>query len=247
MYKNILVFSDNLDLCQQFKSIFEKKKYATNKLDFAISSNIQKTKFIEILQHKVLLLNLKNSDNVEFILENYDLVLSIHCKQIFPPILVENVKCINVHPGYNPINRGWFPQVFSIINNLPIGATIHEIDNELDNGKIIDRGFVKKEVYDTSLTLYNKILNKEVELLKNNLDNIIFNKFITYKPENEGNLFLKKDFNELLELDLNKKTTMQECIDKLRALTHGEYPNAYFIDKESGKKIYVSIELKLDD
>jgi len=136
MFKNILVFSDNLELCQQFKNIFDKKKYAIKKLDFAISSNNQKTKFVELLQHKVLFLNLKNNDNVKFILENYDLVLSIHCKQLFPPILVENVKCINVHPGYNPINRGWFPQVFSIINDLPIGATIHEIDNELDNGKI---------------------------------------------------------------------------------------------------------------
>src|SRR5687768_5901648 len=71
------------------------------------------------------------------IIKAYDLVISLHCKQLFPAELVKAVRCINIHPGYNPYNRGWFPQVFSIINKLPAGATIHEIDEEIDHGKII--------------------------------------------------------------------------------------------------------------
>ncbi len=89
---------------------------------------------------------------------NFDLVISIHCLQLFPKNLVNSVRCINIHPGYNPINRGWYPQVFSIINNLPIGATIHEMDEELDHGPIIARKMVQKFDWDTSLTLYDRVL-----------------------------------------------------------------------------------------
>ena len=174
----------------------------------------------------------------------YDLIFSVHCKQLFPSDLVKSVKCINIHPGYNPINRGWYPQVFAILNDTPIGATIHEIDEKLDHGAIIVRSYVEKNNFDTSETLYNKIINKEIELFDLMLDSILNNSYVAFPIENEGNLHLKKDFNALLHLDLNEKTTMGDCIKKLRALTHGDFKNAYFLDSDTGKKIFVSLKLK---
>ena len=71
-----------------------------------------------------------------------------------------------------PHNRGWFPQVFSLINGKPCGVTIHEIDEKLDHGDIIVQKEVVAEPWDTSLDVYNKILNTEVELIeKYMLDN----------------------------------------------------------------------------
>jgi methionyl-tRNA formyltransferase len=157
------------------------------------------------------------------------------------------VKCINIHPGFNPINRGWYPQVFSIINKLPVGATIHEIDEKLDHGNIIAREFVNKESYDTSESLYNKIVDKEIELLELNIENIISGNFKVTVPEEEGNLNLKKDFNKLLELDLEEQISVGDLINRLRALTHGDFNNAYFIDPSTGKKIFIRINLKPED
>ena len=68
--------------------------------------------------------------------DSYDLFLSLHSKQLFPDALVETRPCFNVHPGLNPHNRGWFPQVFSILNGLPCGVTIHNMDTQLDHGPI---------------------------------------------------------------------------------------------------------------
>jgi methionyl-tRNA formyltransferase len=157
--------------------------------------------------------------------------------------MVKSLKCINIHPGYNPINRGWYPQVFAIVNGSYIGATIHEIDIYLDHGNIIDRDFIKIESWYTSLSLYIKINELEISLLKKNLINIVSNSYSILVPESEGKLYLKKDFDKLCQLDLNKQQTVQETINLLRALTHGEYKNAYYIDEVTGKKIYVSIEL----
>ena len=81
-------------------------------------------------------------------------------------------------------------------------------------------------------------------MLKRYLPEILENKYSVTRPENEGNLFLKKDFNELLKIDLDQKYSAAELIDRLRALTHDEYNNAYFIDRKTGKKIFIGIILK---
>lgn len=247
MFKNALIISDNLPLCKEFHSLIGKRKSNATSFTFSTSPFTDKQSFIVSEDTDVKVFNLKDQKAIDEIIATYDLVFSIHCKQIFPPDLVSKVKCINIHPGYNPINRGWYPQVFAIINDYPIGATIHEIDKELDNGNIIARALVSKEAYDTSESLYNKVIAKEMELLEEHLESILANGYKAFEPESESNLHLKKHFNELLHLDLNEATTVGKVIDKLRALTHGSYSNAYFIDEKTGKKIYVGIQLKQEE
>ena len=246
MYCNILIVSDNLYLCKEFEKIISEPIYSEINWTFSISSFSNLETFSNTLDRNVSQLDLKNKSNIEFICKNYDLVISIHCKQIFPDILVNSIKCINLHPGYNPINRGWYPQVFAIINDSKVGATIHEIDDKLDHGDIIDREFVNIDSWDTSKTLYDKILNVELFLIRKNLKKIIDKNYETIRPEIEGELYLKNDFNDLCELDLDKNQSIEKTINTLRALTHGDYRNAYFIDKLTGKKVFVSIDFKVE-
>lgn len=173
----------------------------------------------------------------------YDLIFSIHCMQIFPAALVSSVRCINVHPGYNPFNRGWYPQVFGIINNKPCGATIHEMDAELDHGGIIAQREVEVLPWDNSRTVYDKVLATEIVLLKENLDSIVNGSYSVYEPAIEGNVNTKKDYRELCQLDLNEVIRVGDFVNRLRALSHPPYKNAYFIT-EDGVKVSVSIEME---
>ena len=238
-YKSILIITDNIQLSEKFESIIGGIKGV--EYSFGISPFSSLIGFREKLESPVNEYDLNDLEVINSIIRLHDLVISIHCKQFFPKTLVESIKCINIHPGYNPINRGWFPQVFSIIYDLPIGATIHEIDNELDHGAIIAREFVDKTIGDTSLSLYNKILRLEVKLLKENIEQILLDSYKTIVPEGEGNLFMKKDFNDLCQLDLEESLTMREALNRLRALSHGDYSNAYFIDEVSRQKYYCKI------
>lgn len=188
--------------------------------------------------------DLKN--DCDSIVKEYDLVFSLHCKQLFPSELVNNVRCINIHPGLNPFNRGWFPQVFSIINKLPIGVTIHEMDEELDHGPIIVQKELEIEAWETSYDVYKRIQDLEIELLKENLLKIINNDYKAVQPNSEGNVNLKKDFNELCEIDLDKKVSYKEAIDFFRSMSFKGYKNAYFYDEE-GNKIFVEIELEKEE
>ena len=239
--KKILILTDNEELLLRFKDLIGIKKLNDNFIfNYAYSPN--NSIFIDKFGSEDWIKPLKVKDEIDFLLGEYDIILSLHCKQIFPEILVNNVKCINIHPGLNPNNRGWYPQVFSIINSLPCGVTIHEIDEHLDHGPIICQREVKIEMWDTSLTIHNKILDTEIDLLSENIEDILNGNYKTFISE-EGNLNLKKDFDILCEIDLDNVDTFKTHINKLRALTHGDYKNAYFID-EYGDKVYLKLILE---
>lgn len=230
--EKILVLTDNMFIYESFLEII-KKKGIENMFHFFTSVKNETHPELKTINIKELCKN---------IIENYSLVISAHCKQFFPAELVNNVRCINIHPGLNPHNRGWFPQVFSIINKKPIGVTIHEMDEELDHGPIIYQEEVKIYPWDTSIDVYNRVQDVEVDLLDKYIENIINNDYSAKISNGEGNINLKKDFNFLCHLNLDEKLTMREAIDKLRALTHGEYKNAFFVEKD--EKIFVSINLE---
>ncbi|MBX2889187.1 MAG: dTDP-4-amino-4,6-dideoxyglucose formyltransferase [Ferruginibacter sp.] len=236
----VLILSDNELILDRFKKLVHAKSLPPALFSYSFSYN-----------NKAMLAKYEGADwikpvkintEVDEIVEKYDLVISLHCKQIFPPELIKKVRCINVHPGLNPYNRGWYPQVFSIINKLPAGATIHEIDEQLDHGPIIAQKPIKIECWDTSYTVYYKVLDAEFHLLDIHLESILNNSYTTVIPH-EGNVNLKKDFSQLCQLDLQQEGKLGEHIDLLRALTHGEYANAFFFDRD-GNKIYVTISLK---
>ena len=240
-YKNILIITDNACIAERFeKEVLSIVKYNDIEIRFCCSPFSNKKDF-KNLNCDVRVADLRDKNTIESLILSKDLILSIHCKQIFPKLLVNSVKCINVHPGYNQINRGWYPQVFAIIKDLDIGATIHEIDEYLDHGAIIARAKVEKFEYDTSLSLYNRVVEKELELLMDNIDSIFNNTYDLFSPEEEGELNLKKDFSSMCELDLDEQLSMRDALKRLRGLSHGDYMNAYYIDNV-GNKIYVVLK-----
>lgn len=241
MIKKICIITDNEFIFDNMKKIIKCETYKEYDFDF-FYSEWNKSFNEKYANDKAFnSINLKKC-NIDF-LNNYSLFLSLHCKQLFPEMLVDNFRCINIHPGYNPYNRGWYPQVFSIINKYPVGVTVHEMDRYLDHGPIIYQQKIEVEASDTSVDVYKKIQKLEIEILKDKLYEIIENKYDKINMQNEGNINLKKDFDAMCEIDLNKISTYGEVLDYLRAMTFEGYKNAYFFNK-NGKKVYVSIELE---
>jgi methionyl-tRNA formyltransferase len=177
------------------------------------------------------------------VIEKYDLLLSLHCKQKFPADLIDRIRCVNVHPGFNPHNRGWYPQVFSIMDGQKVGVTIHEIDEELDHGAIIAQRECVIEPWDTSGSVYARLIDIERQLVHEHFDAIRDGSYRATPMPTEGNLNFKKDFEQLRQLDLKEHGTFGDFLNRLRALTHDEFRNAWFVD-ELGRKVYVRVVLE---
>lgn len=245
-FHNILVVSDNEVILANFVQLLQDQPELTEGRTFTFVCGPNHDALIgkTFGDYTLKPINMKTAYST--VIDTYDLVLSAHSKQIFPAALVKGVVCINVHPGYNPLNRGWYPQVFSIINELPLGATIHEIDEELDHGRIIAREKVQVYAWDTSLTAYNRVQELEIALLKRHLPAILEGAYKAFPPEEEGSVKLKKDFEALREIDLNEIVTFREAINRLRALSHPPFKNGYFIDPASGERVWISVDLEKD-
>lgn len=239
--KKVCVITDNEHLYREFLDMVMDSAYQTYQFDFYYSKKNQAFREKYDNSKEFVPINLKEMGEVFYC--QYELFLSLHCKQLFPERLVGNHRCINVHPGLNPYNRGWFPQVFSILNKKPVGVTIHEMDMELDHGPIIYQEPIEIYSYDTSWSVYQRIQEKEMDLLARHLADLIEGNYETKDMPSGGNVNSQADFEKLCHIDLGQETTYGEVIDLLRAMTFDTYDNAYFMDAK-GNKVYISINMK---
>lgn len=132
-----------------------------------------------------------------------------------------------------------YAQIFSIINNKPLGATVHLMTKKIDIGPIIERKKIIFHERDTSYDLYNKIIELQKKLIKKNIPKIINNNFKLKKINKIGNYNSKKDFSKICNLNLDKKDTFRNHIKILKALSHKGFKNAYYIKNK--KKIFIEI------
>ncbi len=105
--------------------------------------------------------HIKNNKNFfNFIKKNeYDWLLNIWGYKIFKKNFLSKFKQnLNLHPSFLPYNKGRDPYYFSLINQTPIGITIHEMDEKIDNGKYFvrerfnfDFPYTAGDIFDISL------------------------------------------------------------------------------------------------
>jgi methionyl-tRNA formyltransferase len=227
--KKIIVITDNLELLKSFNDIVVKLKIPDFFDYYSSSSETSTIKSISV------------KTEIEKILQ-YDILISLHCKQIIPKEIFTKIRCINIHPGFNPFNRGWYPQTFCILNGKKYGATIHEINETIDGGAIIDQieTIIEKEY--TSKEAYELNRIQELKLIEKNLSKIISGTYKSKKLRILGNYNSRLDFENLLEIDLDKTVTMREAIDYLRSVSFEGFKNAFYYNNK-GEKIFIEVKL----
>ena len=177
-----------------------------------------------------------------------DYILCLNGAILLKPELISVPKygCINLHLAYLPYNRGPNPNVWSIVEETPIGVTIHYINDKIDNGPIIAQRLVNKESIDTGKTLWYKLSNVAIELYKETWPKIKNNSINPTKQEhNNATMHYRNDLSKLDEIKLDDMYKAKYLINLIRARTFRPFPSAYFIDSE-GKKVYVRIDLEYE-
>lgn len=151
-------------------------------------------------------------------------------------------RCINLHPSYLPFNRGAFPNVWSIVDDTPAGATLHYIDEGIDTGAIVAQVRVPVEPIDTGASLYTKLEEAALELFKKSWTKICDS---NVEPQiqdlNAGTRHSIADVKRIDEIDMDCTYTAKELINILRARTFPPHDGAYFWS--GGRKIFMRLEL----
>ncbi len=178
-------------------------------------------------------------------LKGYDLIVSAHCKQIFPAALVEAVTCVNLHPGFNPDTRGWYPQSFALAHGKRIGFTVHYMNADIDAGDIIYRREIEPLITDTSRSLYERVVQAEIDSFDEWLPALVAGTTESQPPEGTGTYHSKADFTELCQFDLDETGTFRDFYNRLRGVSFEPFQNAYFV--ENDKKVFLRLVVNQSD
>jgi methionyl-tRNA formyltransferase len=172
-----------------------------------------------------------------------DLILSVGYKYILDKDTISAAnRAVNLHWSYLPTNRGANTNVWSIIEDAPAGVTIHEMVPGVDAGPIVDRRRVEIRPDDTGKSLYDRLMDAQLEQFADLWPSIRDGTYTTTEQdEAEATLHYSREFDDMCELHLEEATTWREAIDRLRALTYPPYQNAYF--EVNGEKYYVDIDI----
>ena len=151
---------------------------------------------------------------------------------------------VNLHPALLPWNRGAYPNVWSIVDGTPAGATLHYIDKDVDTGDKIAQREVEVEPVDTGESLYRKLELASVELFKETWPHIKAGK-VARTPQSRstpGTLHRTKDVGAIDEIDRERSYKAGELINILRARTFPPYKGAFF--KVGGRTVYIRVSLE---
>ena len=173
-----------------------------------------------------------------------DVVVAVGYRHIVPEevLAVPSEGCLNVHPGYLPHGRGFNPNVWSIVEGLPAGATIHYMDPGIDTGEIVARRRVESTFADTGRSFYRRIERACVDLFEETWPAIEAGEAeSTEQSEAEATYHYRADFEELCRIDPEERYEAKELVDVLRALTFPPFDNAFL--EVDGERYYVEVEV----
>ena len=174
-----------------------------------------------------------------------DIGISVYLGYILRPAFLDLFPegCINLHPSYLPFNRGVHPNVWSIVEGTPAGATIHFIDAGVDTGTILARELIEIDPVDTGKTLYHKLEKICVDLFIRTWPSIKEGTIPAQPQElDEGTVHRLSDLSAIDRIDLDGKYTARELIDLIRARSFPPWPGAYF--EADGRRVYLRLELE---
>ena len=176
-----------------------------------------------------------------------DLCLSCFYGYILKPGFLKGVGApvLNVHPALLPWNRGAYPNVWSILDGTPAGATIHMIDEGVDTGAIVAQTEVEVEPIDTGGSLYRKLEAACFDLVVATWPAIRAGDIRPVPQDpSSGTSHRRRDVEAIDEIDLDRSYEAGELIDILRARTFDGYPGAFFI--RDGRKVWIEVSLSYD-
>lgn len=165
----------------------------------------------------------ENANNLSF--KPSEIAFSVH----YPIILKEGLiakyrKLYNLHPGYLPWGRGYYPIFWALWEQTPAGATLHEMNARLDEGPIVSQIQVEYYPDDTGGSLFRRVREAEKTLFNEYWPKIIAGDFIPSHHQPKGGTYhSKEEFFELKKRSNWNTMSSHDLVRLIRCLTFPGY------------------------
>ena len=184
--KNFFYF---FDYFLNFKKYYGKIKYHNNRIlgnqTIQINKNIN-VRYVE---------NINNKETLDHLIKINPELIIVHGTRIINQQILNNLKCkkLNLHWGISPTYRGEGIVTALSKNDFEnLGVTIHELDNTIDNGKIISQKIIEIDKNDNFYSIGIKMTREGSKVIVDYLKNGIVSSLQKNKTKNNSFLFGSK-------------------------------------------------------
>lgn len=173
-----------------------------------------------------------------------EFVVTVYWAHLISPEAIAAARrgTVNFHPALLPVNRGWFPHVWSIVDGSPTGVTLHAIDATADTGPVWAQREVPLSPYDTAGTIYARLQDEIVDLFCEVWPAIASGELVPVAQDETGAVYHERsEVDALDELRLDDVMRVGDVIDRLRARSFGSRGFAWY--EIDGERVYANLRL----
>ena len=156
--------------------------------------------------------------------------------EIFPKGIV------NLHTSLLPLNRGSWPNVWTIVDGTPAGVTMHLVDEGVDTGPILAQTSVKVLPTDNGRTLNERLETAAVELFRDKWSDFANDKLVAAPQQGPSSTHKVKDADRIDEINLDQHYLASDLINVLRARTFPPHRGAWF--RIDGRKYFLKLDIE---
>jgi methionyl-tRNA formyltransferase len=177
-----------------------------------------------------------------------DYVFGVHFPLIVPSgvLAIPRRGMLNLHPAYLPYNRGWHTPSWALLDETPIGATLHFMDSGVDTGDIVHQRELAVSPADTAHSLYQRLLDLELQVFREAWPGLVADRYPRRRQDpGAGSVHKRRDLlaERIRRVDLDEQVRAGDLIRRLRALTTNRADEAGYYEANGRRyRIRVSIE-----
>ena len=219
-------------------SIFLLKKYKNIKIYALLNQN---DKGIDTFQNsykkfckksKIKIIDLDNAKRIKNLI-----FFSLHFDKIIETQKFLTTRFYNIHFSLLPKYKGMHTTAWPILNGENrSGVTLHEIDDGIDTGRIIDQYVFQIDENDNAEKVFLKYITTGIKIFKSNIEKIINNNYKSYNQSKNNSSYYSKNSINFKKYKINFNKTAFEIHNQIRAMVF-EY---YQLPKIGNKKIISS-------
>ncbi len=168
---------------------------------------------------------------------NQTIGFSGHYHRVFSAdFLSRYTKMYNLHPGFLPWGRGYYPVFWALWDETPAGVTLHEITPGLDEGPVVAQTPVPYSGADTGATLFERVREAAQRLFLTYWPRIVSGELLPSFPQTgDGSFHSKAEFFALKERAPLASLSGDELIRLIRALS---FPGYSGLELQLGERKY---------
>ena len=178
---------------------------------------------------------------------NLDYIVAVHFPYLVPPAVLglPRLGVLNLHPAFLPYNRGWHTASWAILEDTPIGATLHFMDQGVDTGDIVHQRRLAISPGDTADALYPRLKRLELEVFQEAWPSIEAGSARrTPQPPGQGSAHRREALlrDETQRIDCDASVRAGDLLRRLRGLTTNTLAEAAYFEAD-GERFRVQVSI----